>query len=164
MFTRHLIYLSFFLLLVPFSKNIYAQTFSLPSTSTTGTYAIGYSASGTMGVIQEWNGSAWISIGGGQKNGSVSVTKTTSGTYSYQMLNCTVGQSGASCYPVPGTKTITVTLTPPVNPIVCTGSANTITYCYDDLGRVKTVIHPNGVKNNYEYDAADNRTKKESTN
>jgi len=155
-------YFSFFFLLSFLSKNLYAQTFSLPSTSTTGTYTIAYSASGTMGLIQEWNGSTWISIGGGQKSGNVAVTKTVSGTYTYQMLNCTVGQGGASCYAVSGTKSITVTLAP-VNPVVCTGAANTITYCYDDLGRVITVIHPNGVKNKYEYDAADNRTKKEST-
>jgi YD repeat-containing protein len=44
-----------------------------------------------------------------------------------------------------------------------TAQATTTTYVYDDLGRVKTVTHPNAVKNTYTYDSADNRTKKEST-
>lgn len=44
-----------------------------------------------------------------------------------------------------------------------TAQTTTTTYAYDDLGRVKTVTHPNAVKNTYTYDAADNRTKKEST-
>ncbi len=39
----------------------------------------------------------------------------------------------------------------------------TTSFTYDDLGRVKTVTHPNAVKNTYTYDSADNRTKKEST-
>lgn len=44
-----------------------------------------------------------------------------------------------------------------------TAQTTTTTYIYDDLGRVKTVTHPNSVKNTYTYDSADNRTKKEST-
>lgn len=36
-------------------------------------------------------------------------------------------------------------------------SAQTTTYTYDDLGRVKTVSHPSGVQSTYSYDAADNR-------
>lgn len=44
-----------------------------------------------------------------------------------------------------------------------TAQTTTTTYVYDDLGRVKTVTHPNAVKNTYTYDSADNRTKKEST-
>jgi YD repeat-containing protein len=39
----------------------------------------------------------------------------------------------------------------------------TTSFTYDDLGRVETVTHPNAVKNTYTYDAANNRTKKEST-
>ncbi|WP_235425805.1 RHS repeat domain-containing protein [Cellvibrio mixtus] len=38
----------------------------------------------------------------------------------------------------------------------------TIIFTYDDLGRVKTVTHPNTIKNTYEYDDANNRTKMES--
>ena len=160
MFTRHLVYLSAFFLLISFSKNLYAQSFSLPSTSTTGVYSITYSYSG-MGVIliDELVNGSWRNVGGGQPSGVINVTKTQSGTYSYSYRTCM-----SSCSTNVSVKTITVTLSSPANPIVCTGAANTITYCYDDLGRVKTAIHPNGVKNNYEYDAADNRTKKESTN
>ncbi len=141
----------------------YGQTFSLPSTSTTGSYSISYSASGSMGIIEEWNGSLWGGIGGGQKTGTIAVTKTVSGTYLYRMQNCNPGQTGSNCAIVSGTKSITVTIASPADPLACIGAANTITYCYDDLGRVSKVIHPNGVKNTYTYDSADNRTKKEST-
>lgn len=40
----------------------------------------------------------------------------------------------------------------------------TTTYQYDELGRLKTVIYPSSIKNTYMYDAADNRTRKETTN
>lgn len=39
----------------------------------------------------------------------------------------------------------------------------TTTYSYDELGRLIQVVHPNAVANDYEYDAADNRTSKESS-
>jgi YD repeat-containing protein len=159
MFSRYLMVISTILLLASLSNKVCAQTFSLPSTNTTGSYTITYTFSG-MGalVIEELlpNG-AWQAIGGGSSSGAIAVTKTQSGTYSYRSRTCM-----SSCSVPSATKTITVTLGP-ANPVVCTGAPNTITYCYDDLGRVKTVIHPNGVKNKYEYDAADNRTKKEST-
>lgn len=139
----------------------YGQTFSLPSTNTTGTYSISYSHSPSVigsTVIEELVGGVWKAIGGGgSSNGVINVTKTQSGTYSYRARIC-----ANSCGSVSATKSIVVTLASSPS-TSCTAAANTVVYCYDDLGRVKTVIHANGVKNSYEYDSADNRTKKEST-
>lgn len=143
----------------------YGQTFSLPSTNTTGTYSISYShPAGVIGstVIEELVNGNWIPIGGGGSlSGVINITKTQSGTYSYRARICT-----GSCGSTSATKSIVVTLSSSSSsaaPTSCTGTANTIVYCYDDLGRIKTTIYPNGVKNTYEYDAADNRTQKEST-
>lgn len=48
-----------------------------------------------------------------------------------------------------------------------TAAAETVTYTYDAQGRVVTVKHTggpsNGVKTDYEYDAADNRRRKKKT-
>lgn len=143
----------------------YGQTFSLPSTNTTGSYSISYShPAGVIGatVVEELVNGAWASIGGGSSSsGVINVTKTQSGTYSYRARICT-----GSCGSTSATKSIVVTLASSSSSSPsssCTAAANTVAYCYDDLGRVKTVIHSNGVKNSYEYDSADNRLKKEST-
>lgn len=141
----------------------YGQTFSLPTTNTTGTYSISYSHSSSVigaTVVEELVNGAWTPIGGGSSSsGVISVTKTQSGTYSYRARICT-----GSCGSPSATKSIVVTLASSSSPSTsCTAVANTVVYCYDDLGRVKTVIHSNGVKNSYEYDSADNRIKKEST-
>lgn len=85
---------------------VQAQTFDVPATSTTGTYVITYSATGQFGLINE-NG---VTIGGGSKTGSISVTKTTNGTYTYTMQNCDGGQFGAVCTNVPGSKSIVVNI------------------------------------------------------
>lgn len=142
----------------------YGQTFSLPSTNTTGTYSISYThPNGVIGttLIEELVGTSWTPIGGGQSSGTISVTKTQSGTYSYRARIC-----AGSCGSASATKSIVVTLASSSSSAPsdsCAGAVNTVVYCYDDLGRVKTVIHSNGVKNTYTYDSADNRTKKEST-
>ncbi|QEI13264.1 hypothetical protein [Cellvibrio japonicus] len=64
----------------------YGQTFSLPSTNTTGTYSISYShPAGVIGstVIEELVNGNWIPIGGGGSlSGVINITKTQSGTYS----------------------------------------------------------------------------------
>lgn len=38
--------------------------------------------------------------------------------------------------------------------------ADTVTYTYDDLGRVKTVTYSNGATITYDYDPAGNRTER----
>lgn len=48
--------------------------------------------------------------------------------------------------------------------IASSAGAQSTTFTYDDLGRLKTVGHPNGRTTTYDNDAADNRTKKETTN
>lgn len=143
----------------------YGQTFSLPSTNTTGTYSISYSHSASVigaTVVEELVNGTWTAIGGGSSSsGVINVTKTQSGTYSYRARICM-----GSCGSPSATKSIVVTLASSSSSspsTSCTAAANTVVYCYDDLGRVKTVIHANGVKNSYVYDSADNRTKKEST-
>jgi len=144
----------------------YGQTFSLPSTSTTGSFTISYSTTSTAALIEELVSGTWSTVGGGQQSGSIAITKTTSGTYTYRMKSCTGTASGLVCTTISSSKSIVVTLGSSSSSAPsgsCVGAANTVVYCYDDLGRVKTVIHANGVKNSYEYDAADNRTKKEST-
>jgi YD repeat-containing protein len=142
---------------------VYGQTFSLPSTNTTGTYSISFShPSNVIGatVVEELVSGNWVSRGGGgAPGGTINVTKTQSGTYSYRARICT-----GSCGSTSATKSIVVTLSGASSSSGgCTAVTNAVAYCYDDLGRVKTVVHSNGIKNTYEYDSADNRIKKEST-
>lgn len=143
--------------------HVYGQTFSLPATNTTGTYSISYShPSNVIGstVVEELVGGNWVGRGGGgAPGGTFSVTKTQSGTYSYRARMC-----AGSCGTPSATKNIVVTLSGASSSSgVCAAVSNAVAYCYDDLGRVKTVVHSNGIKNTYEYDSADNRIKKEST-
>ena len=88
----------------------FAQTYSVPSTSTTGVYVVSYSTPSTYALIDELVDGSWRTIGGGNANGSLSVTKTVNGTYTYRMQNCIAGQFGQSCTIVSGTKSIVVNI------------------------------------------------------
>lgn len=114
----------FFSLTLVLSSLTFAQTFSLPETSSTGSYSIGYSALGSMGFIEEWDGNMWKGVGGGAKFGTIAITKTISGTYSYRMQNCNPGQSGANCGVVAGTKSIVVSLVPSAPTLSVSGVEN----------------------------------------
>lgn len=147
------------------SHSASAQTFTLPATSSTGLYTITWSGTTNVGYIDENQNGTWVRVGGGSQSGSAAITKTANGTYTYRLENCTGSQSGLSCVVVAGTKSITVTLSSGSSSSssgCVLGTGNTTSYCYDELGRVKSVRYPNGVINTYSYDAADNRTKKES--
>lgn len=116
----------FFLLTWIVSSLAFAQTFSLSATtSTTGSYTITYSASGVYGLIDEWDGTQYRTIGGGSKSGTITVNKTVSGTYTYRMQNCPqTGPSSPVCSVVSGTKSITVTIAPAAPVISVSGIEN----------------------------------------
>ncbi len=116
---------AFFLLTLFISSLVFAQTFSLPSTSATGSYSITYSASGSMGLVDELIGTQWSPIGGGEKSGTINVTKTVSGTYTYKLKNCNPNHLGSNCTDVPGTKSITVTIPPAAPVLSVSGIENT---------------------------------------
>ncbi|MDO8345584.1 MAG: FG-GAP-like repeat-containing protein [Cellvibrio sp.] len=115
----------FFLFILTIPSLAFSQSFSLPTTSSTGSYTITYSASGTMGLVDELVGGQWTTIGGGQKSGVINVNKTISGTYTYKLKNCNPNQSGTNCTDVPGTKSITVNIVPATPVLSVTGIENT---------------------------------------
>jgi YD repeat-containing protein len=90
-----------------------AQTFTVPATSTTGSYVIVWSTVFPTNIIEEYQNSSWVTVGGGAQSGSFTITKNVSGTYTYRLKPCTTGQSGLSCSAPLGPKSIVVTLTPP---------------------------------------------------
>lgn len=165
---RYICHSSTALLLLCICFNANAATLTLPATSTTGTFTISWSTTKTVGLVDELQSGSWVTIAGAQ-SGSTTVTKTSSGTYTYRLEDCTGSQSGLSCvYGTP--KSIVVTLSSSSSSssvaagTLCNlGTGNTTSYCYDELGRVTAVRYPNGVVNTYKYDAADNRTQKQST-
>ncbi|MBN1379814.1 MAG: hypothetical protein JXA04_11335 [Gammaproteobacteria bacterium] len=90
---------------------------------------------------------------------------TLSGSGSSRTITAQAAPTGSG----PVTVTVTVTDDSPQprsssDTFVVTIAPNgTISYEYDELGRVIKVIHPNSVVNDYEYDNADNRTSKSSS-
>jgi YD repeat-containing protein len=77
---------------------------------------------------------------------SVSILSNGSGTYGYHVKAC--NPNGCGVYSNEATITVV---------------GDTTAYQYDELGRLIEVTHPNSVKSEYEYDAADNRTLKQSS-
>lgn len=139
-----------------------AQTLTVPATSSTGAYSISWSSGSTLIKVEEYQGNTFLNSWVLGQTGSMPITKTVSGTYTYYGSVCTTGQSGLTCPTRFSTQNIVVTLNASIS--ACTHSTgNTTSYCYDDIGRVKSVRHPNGVIDTYSYDAADNRTQKTST-
>lgn len=144
----------------------FAQTYNVPSTSSTGQFTITYSATTTIGLIEEWVSEAneWQTIGGGQKSGSIPVVKTVSGTYTYRMKNCTGTSMGLSCATVPGSQSIVVSLLSSSSSVTSSSSSSsssatpTFEYEYDDLGRLTKVKDSLNDDRGYFYDAAGNRT------
>jgi|GEM_PF-4538148 len=138
----------------------FAQSFQVPSTSSTGQFTITYSATSTLGLIEELNPSGtWQTIGGGQVSGSLSVAKTTSGTYTYRMKNCTGGRMGLTCAVVTGTKSIVVALQSSSSSVAPPSSQSSVAtrYIYDALGRI-TEVRQNAITvEGYEYDKTGNR-------
>lgn len=97
------------------SISTFAQTYSVPATSTTGTYTITFSTSTTYALVEElYPDGSWRPIGSVNQNlpGTASVTKAVSGTYTYHLKYCSAGQQGQSCSILAGTKSIVVTLSP----------------------------------------------------
>lgn len=113
----------FFLIISVISSFAFSQTFSLSATtSSTGIYSISYSHSGIgVTLIDELQpDNSWRNIGGGGTSGSINVTKTQSGVYSYRSRTCT-----GSCSLPSAIKTITVTLVPVTPTLSVSGVENT---------------------------------------
>lgn len=104
--------LSLILALLLFAEYGFAQTMSMPSSSTTGMFTITLTNVYSW-AIQEANGSTWKTVYTGsafEARSPITVTKP-KGTYSYRLYNCVPNVNGCS---YSSTKTIVVTLPDPV--------------------------------------------------
>lgn len=122
-------------------------TISLPQMDPDGEYVVDWS-SVTDAVNykwQEYDGDSWSSLQT-TSGTSAQIAGNGVGAYRYRVKAC--NPNGCGSYSSQAT-------------IIVVG--NTTTYQYDELGRLIWTQHPNAVVNEYEYDAADNRTSKESS-
>ncbi|HSX84747.1 MAG TPA: hypothetical protein VLE50_05040 [Cellvibrio sp.] len=104
--------LSLILSLLFFAEPGFAQTMSMPSYSTTGTFTITLNNVYSW-AIQEANGSTWKTVYTGsafEARSPITVTKP-KGTYSYRLYNCVPNVNGCS---YSSTKTIIINVPDPV--------------------------------------------------
>jgi hypothetical protein len=90
-----------------------AVTWSLPASSSTGSYTITWSSGQSYVEIWENGSGTWIKQSNNGPSGSAAISGKSSGTYNYYLMDCLAGQYGSSCTRT-DTRSITVTLTTPI--------------------------------------------------
>lgn len=133
----------------------YAATLNLPTTSSTGTFTVSYSANthhyvSFLEVASDGKATPIGTDASGSDSGSLTISKP-EGVYRYQLRLCervTLGQAGNCTYtPV---RSISVSQS-------SAGEAMDTVYTYDALGRLKTTKENGALKSGYCYDDAGNR-------